>query len=149
MKSEQIGFEPIPPAVTRVCCRLHHCPKYLSVLHSLPQIIPDFTSVNNVSLIFSSLLFKWRRAQDSNLQTVSSQTLSRRLPHHPDTRHSCLHKADIHEIWVTATFSKPVVCNQRVTAYHLCLCHSLSVFRHYLRSVGATYKWGFRSESNR
>lgn len=28
----------------------------------------------------------WRRAQDSNLQTVSGQMLSRHLPHLPDTR---------------------------------------------------------------
>lgn len=29
----------------------------------------------------------WRRPQDSNLQALSGQLLSRQLPHHPDRRH--------------------------------------------------------------
>ena len=29
-------------------------------------------------------VLKWRCTQDSNLQAVTGQTLSRRLPHHPD-----------------------------------------------------------------
>ena len=42
--------------------------------------------VNDTRDLLSELSL-WRRPQDSNLQALSGQLLSRQLPHHPDRRH--------------------------------------------------------------
>ena len=43
---------------------------------------------NSANLLQGFMVFlPWRRPQDSNLQALSGQLLSRQLPHHPDRRH--------------------------------------------------------------
>ena len=50
----------------------------------------SWTPVSSVTGLYSNRWTTepfWRRPQDSNLQALSGQLLSRQLPHHPDRRH--------------------------------------------------------------